>query len=99
MATRKKKESVTMEMPGTIGGAKVVLPKEKKAKKESWPKVVKGSHLTVTTHEDGRTELVWDDEALEREVREAIASAELANLKPAVRAKAATRQKKAKAKE
>ncbi len=38
--------------------------------------VVKGSHLTVTTYPDGRTELEWDDEALEREVREAIASVE-----------------------
>lgn len=96
MATRKKKsDSITLEMPGTIGSAKVVLPKEKKkAKKETWPRVVKGSHLTVTTYEDGRTELEWDDEALEREVREAIASVEMENLKPAVRAKAATRKKK-----
>lgn len=39
-----------------------------------WPKVVEGSHLTVTTHEDGRTELVWDDNQLLKEVREAIAS-------------------------
>ncbi len=36
--------------------------------------VVKGSHLTVTTYPDGRTELVWDDEALLRDVQEAIAS-------------------------
>jgi hypothetical protein len=90
MATRKKKESATMEMPGTIGSAKVVFAE---------PKVVKGSHLTVTTYPDGRTELVWDDEALERDVREAIASVEFNNLKPAVKAKAATRQKKVKAKE
>lgn len=39
-----------------------------------WPKVTKGSHLTVTEYEDGRTELVWDDEALARDVREAIES-------------------------
>lgn len=45
MATRKKKEEVT---------------------------VVKGSHLTVTTYPDGRTELEWDDEALARDVRQAI---------------------------
>jgi hypothetical protein len=38
--------------------------------------VVKGSHLTVTTYPDGRTELEWDDEALLRDVREAIASVE-----------------------
>ena len=39
-------------------------------------KVVAGSHLTVTTYPDGRTELVWDDEALLRDVSEAIAKAE-----------------------
>ncbi len=39
-----------------------------------WPKIQQGSHLTVKTFEDGRTELVWDDEALLKEVREAIAS-------------------------
>lgn len=38
--------------------------------------VVKGSHLTVTTYPDGRTELEWDDEALLRDVREAISKAE-----------------------
>ena len=37
-----------------------------------WPKVVKGSHLTVTTHEDGKTELVWDDEQLEKDVLSAL---------------------------
>lgn len=58
------------------------------------PVVVKGSHLTVTTYPDGSTKLEWDDKALEQEVREAIAAAELANKKPAVRAKAATRRKK-----
>lgn len=56
--------------------------------------VVKGSHLTVITFSDGRTELVWDDAALLEEVRAAIASAELANMTPAVRAKVATRKKK-----
>ena len=40
------------------------------------PKVVKGNHLTVTTHSDGRTELEWDWDALVKEVREAIASVE-----------------------
>lgn len=39
-------------------------------------KVVKGSHLTVTTFPDGKTELEWDDEALARDVREAIATVE-----------------------
>ena len=38
------------------------------------PSVVKGTHLTVTTHKDGSTTLEWDDEQLLKEVREAIAS-------------------------
>ena len=43
-----------------------------KSKKQQWPKVVKGTHLTVRTFEDGHTELEWDDEALLREIRTAI---------------------------
>ena len=73
---RKKKTDVimsaeiseSMEMPGTIGSAKLIFPKE--------PKVVKGNHLTVTTHPDGKTTLEWDDEALLRDVRAAILKAE-----------------------
>ena len=41
-----------------------------------WPIINQGSHLTVKTFEDGRTELIWDDEALLREVRAAILKAE-----------------------
>jgi len=67
MATKKKKDSITLDMPGTIGSAKIILPETK---------VVKGSHLTVTTHPDGRTTLEWDDDALLRDVREAILKAE-----------------------
>ena len=51
------------------------------------PTVTKGSHLTVTTFPDGRSELKWDWDALVKEVREACASAELANMKPSVKAK------------
>jgi hypothetical protein len=69
MATKKKSksDSITLEMPGTIGGAKLVFAE---------PKVVKGSHLTVTTHPDGKTTLEWDDEALLRDVRAALLKAE-----------------------
>lgn len=42
-----------------------------------WPVINQGTHLTVKTFEDGRTELVWDDEALLNEVRAAIASVEI----------------------
>jgi hypothetical protein len=76
MATRKKKTDVimsaelaeSMEMPGTIGSAKLVFPTE--------PIVVKGSHLTVTTLPDGSTKLEWDDAALLRDVQTAIANYE-----------------------
>lgn len=51
------------------------------------PTVIKGSHLTVTTWPDGRTELEWDDEALTRDVRLALEEYELSKMKPAVKAK------------
>jgi len=52
-------------------------------KKEQDPSgVVKGSHLTVTTFSDGRTVLEWDDDALLKDVREAIASIEATDAKP-----------------
>ena len=47
-----------------------------RTKKTEDVKVVKGSHLTVTTYPDGRTELEWDDDALMRDVQAAIASYE-----------------------
>jgi hypothetical protein len=47
-----------------------------KAVAGKWPKIDIGTHLTVTTYENGVTTLEWDDEALEREVKEAIASVE-----------------------
>lgn len=56
--------------------SKAAKPRTKKKVEQEtvYPIVTKGSHLTVTTYEDGSTELVWDDEALARDVREAIAS-------------------------
>lgn len=53
--------------------SKVSTPSEKPARKAkvTWPQVTVGSHLTVTKYEDGRTELVWNDAALLREVQEA----------------------------
>jgi hypothetical protein len=43
--------------------------------------VVKGNHLTVTTFPDGKTMLEWDDEALLKEVREALNSVEVPKTK------------------
>jgi hypothetical protein len=41
-----------------------------------WPRITEGSHLTVIEHENGRRELIWDDDALMRDVRAAILKAE-----------------------
>jgi hypothetical protein len=49
---------------------------------DAWPKIVTGSHLTVTTYEDGRTELEWDHEALLRDVRDAVENYEESQSKP-----------------
>ena len=80
MATRKKKteEQIIKEVSKLIAEETLQAtdaPKKKKAK-EVWPKVVVGSHLTVTTYEDGKTELVWDDEALARDVQNALTAYE-----------------------
>ena len=53
----------------------------------SLPDIVKGSHLTVITYPNGKTELEWDWYALVKEVNEACANVELANTKPSVKAK------------
>jgi hypothetical protein len=68
MATKKKKsDSIVLDMPGTIGSAKLVFPETK---------VVKGSHLTITYNNGYPEKLEWDDEALMRDVREALLKAE-----------------------
>lgn len=69
MATRKKKTvsyEEGLDIP-IMTDAKSVARKPKVTK----PKIIKGSHLTVTEWPDGRTELKWDDEALLNEIREA----------------------------
>jgi len=45
---------------------------KKKKSKETWPKVIVGSHSTRTEHEDGRVEFVthWDE--LTRDVQNAL---------------------------
>jgi hypothetical protein len=56
MATRKKK---TEELSPNVESG-------------GWPKIQQGSHLTVKTFEDGKTELVWDDAALLEDVQKAL---------------------------
>jgi hypothetical protein len=71
------KDSITLDMPGTIGGAKLVFPETK---------VVKGSHLTITYTDGYPEKLEWDDEALMSDVRQALLKAE-SNIPVAVESK------------
>ena len=52
------------------------MARTKKSTNEIWPKVIQGSHSIRTEYEDGRVEFESDWEALQRDVREAIASVE-----------------------
>lgn len=70
----------------------------RKKKTVAGPSVIKGTHLTVTTFEDGSTKLEWDDEQLLKEVREAIASVETKPKKKPAAKKAAVKTTKAKTK-
>ena len=82
MARKKIKESQYEPDNGPLTSNQVeqlqATTKKSRAKKEVevWPKVTVGSHLTVTTYENGKTELKWDDEALARDIREALAGIE-----------------------
>lgn len=73
--------------------------KKKEVKAQVWPKVNKGTHLTVYTYENGSTKLEWDDEALLSEVRNAILKHEsnipATTKKPAVVAKSTRKKKQA----
>ena len=66
MATKKKNKAVLQEqMDKRI---------DELNKEINYPIVTKGSHLTVTTYEDGHTELKWDDAQLQKDVEDAINS-------------------------
>lgn len=94
MATKKTEKKAAAITAKKKPAAKKTTKKTPNVASNGWPKIQQGTHLTVRTFEDGTTDLIWDDEQLLKEVREAIASSELAQLKPNVRAKAATRKKK-----
>lgn len=64
MVTKTKKKKVVDQITDSVTAVPV-------KEKITWPKVTVGTHLTVTEYEDGRTTLVWDDEQLLKEVREA----------------------------
>ena len=80
MATTKKSKKVAEPDLSVYDNERLVSNHDKKqgANKPggSWPKITQGSHLTVKTFEDGRTELIWDDDALLAEVKAAILKAE-----------------------
>lgn len=73
----------------------MVKTKKEKASSGNWPKVVVGSHLTVTTYDNGKTDLEWDWEALRRDVEEATSSVKKIDLVKETEAKVKkTRAKK-----
>ena len=41
-------------------------------REEIWPKITKGTHSVLTEHEDGRVEMSWDWEQLNKEINDAI---------------------------
>lgn len=58
-----------------------------------WPKITEGSHLKVIEHENGRRELIWNDQALMQDVRDAVTNYEQSQLTPNVRAKTVRKKK------
>ncbi len=72
MARKKKSEEETIKEI-----AKLVAEVTLQDTDPTVVKVVKGSHLTVTHYSDGKTKLEWDDDALLRDVKDAIASLQL----------------------
>lgn len=76
MATRKTTKKIKDKLAEQYEARIDELNQELNQPSGGWPKITQGSHLTVKTFEDGRTELIWDDEALQRDVEEAIAAYE-----------------------
>jgi hypothetical protein len=37
-----------------------------------WPKVTQGSHTTIIEHEDGRVDMTWDWDKLNKDINDAI---------------------------
>jgi hypothetical protein len=44
----------------------------KETSNPSWPKVTQGSHSTITEHEDGRVDMTWDWDKLNKDINDAI---------------------------
>lgn len=69
---KKTKKDIPNEVIAVYDNERLVTKFDKQ--KIKWPRITKGSHLTVTEYEDGKTELIWDDVALLNDVRKAIAT-------------------------
>ncbi len=69
MARKKKSEAEVIDEV-----SKLIAEETLQATDPEVVKVDKGSHLTVTYYSNGKTSLSWDWEALQKDVREAIAS-------------------------
>lgn len=76
MVKKKTEKQIIAEVSKLIAEETLQETESKSRSKTKWPKIDQGSHLTVKTFENGRTELVWDDEALTRDVKNAILSYE-----------------------
>lgn len=76
MVKKKTEKQIIAEVSKLIAEETLQETESKSHSKTKWPKIDQGSHLTVKTFENGRTELVWDDEALTRDVKNAILSYE-----------------------
>jgi hypothetical protein len=76
MATKKTKPLVEVVERVSVKRQSKIKKRAEELANDVWPKITRGSHLTVNTFEDGRTELEWNDEALLNDVRDAILSVE-----------------------
>lgn len=58
-----------------MAAKKEKISSKKKVKEDDvWPKVEKSSHFTITRHENGKVDMVFDWDQLEKEVAETIKS-------------------------
>ena len=39
---------------------------------DTWPKIIQGSHLTITEHENGKVDMTWDWDQLNKDINNAI---------------------------
>ena len=93
MARKKKEITIIVDNKAREGLASIGIDVDKEIEaglklanvpSNGWPKMNQGTHLTVKTFEDGRTELIWDDEQLLKEVTEATSKYEYSEPKTVI---------------